>query len=132
MLLRRLSEHQYSRYEDEDFYDDLRERKRRVKYNPHVGAIALGTVGAVGGHALGKAPGAMVGTAGLGYLGYRLGKNSKEATEREVHRLRKRYEFAKPSERRYLRERERYLERKRLAERQARAQEQIAWNTLLN
>lgn len=137
-------EHWFSKYEDEDFYDDLETKRRNVKYAPAGGAALGGIAGAglgyMAGEALTKSPyenlkrnrriGLAAGAVGLGALGYAAGKQHKKSENREADRLERRYRKGSKSDKQYLRKRLSDMERRKLEERKARAQEQIAWNTI--
>ena len=140
----RLYEHWFSRYEDEDFYDDLEEKRRKVKYAPHLGAtfggITGGALGYMSGEALTKAGsenlkrnrriGAALGAAGIGALGYAAGKHTKRSENNEADRLERKYQKGSKADKKYLRKRLEAIEAKKREERKARAQEAIAWNTI--
>lgn len=137
-----LSEDEYkmfSKMEDEDYLDDQRDRKKKVKHAKASGALIGGTVGASIGGRIGAAVsknvlkggliGAGIGAAGAGYAGYKLGKAHKKATEEDADREIKRYQNASEADKKYLRARREKQKEREIQERQARAQEQMAWKT---
>lgn len=137
-----LSENEYklfSKMEDEDYLDDQRDRKKKVKHAKAQGALIGGTVGAGLGGRIGAAVsknalkggliGAGIGAASAGYAGYKLGKAHKKATEEDADREIKKYKNASEADKKYLRARHEKQKERDLQERQARAQEQIAWNS---
>lgn len=129
----------FSKMEDEDYLDDQRDRKKKVKHAKASGALLGGTVGASIGGRIGAAVsknalkggliGAGIGAAGVGYAGYKLGKAHKKATEEDADREIKRYKNASEADKKYLRARREKQKEREIQERQARAQEQMAWNT---
>ena len=129
----------FSKMEDEDYLDDQRDRKKKVKHAKAGGALIGGTVGASIGGRIGAAVsknalkggliGAGIGAASAGYAGYKLGKAHKKATEEDADREIKRYQNASEADKKYLRARREKQKDRELQERQARAQEQIAWNS---
>ena len=54
----------------------------------------------------------------------------QKSENREADRLERRYRKGSKSDKQYLRKRLSDMERRKLEERKARAQEQIAWNTI--
>lgn len=132
-------EHWFSKYEDEDYYEELDNKKKSVKYHPHLGAGILGITGGVGGGKLGHwvskgkragaATGAIIGAAGAGYAGWKLGKMGKKKVEKQVEKDRRRYEKASESDRKYLRERKRQKDAEEREERRTRAQEMMGYNS---
>ena len=129
----------FSKMEDEDYLDEQRDRKRSVKHAKAKGAFLGGTTGAILGGRIGSAVsknalkggliGAGIGAAGAGYVGYKLGKAHKKATEEDADREIKKYKNASEADKKYLRARREKQKERELQERQARAQEQIAWNS---
>ena len=129
----------FSKMEDEDYLDEQRDRKRSVKHAKAQGAFLGGTTGAILGGRIGSAVsknalkggliGAGIGAAGAGYVGYKLGKAHKKATEEDADREIKKYKNASEADKKYLRARREKQKERELQERQARAQEQIAWNS---
>lgn len=91
--------------EDELFDDEMYELRRETKYKPHTGALVGGVIGGVVGADIGKHPvrNAVIGAAGLGALGYELGKMSKNQREREVARYENQYDRATKEEKEILR-----------------------------
>lgn len=133
-------EHWFSKYEDEDYYEDLNDRRREVKYAPHsaaaLGGIAGGGLGYMIGdsaakHAKGKRRiGAAIGAAGIGTLGYLAGRSEKKRVNKEADRLEKRYREGNKADRKYMRKRLEKQREREIQNRQAAAQEAIAWNTM--
>lgn len=129
----------FSKMEDEDYLDEQQDRKRSVKHAKAKGAFLGGTTGAILGGRIGSAVsknalkggliGAGIGAAGAGYVGYKLGKAHKKATEEDADREIKKYKNASEADKKYLRARREKQKERELQERQARAQEQIAWNS---
>ena len=105
----------FSKMEDEDYLDEQRDRKRSVKHAKAKGAFLGGTTGAILGGRIGSAVsknalkggliGAGIGAAGAGYVGYKLGKAHKKATEEDADREIKKYKNASEADKKYLRAR---------------------------
>lgn len=136
-------EHWFSKYEDEDFYEDLDNRRKEVKYAPHTGAVLGGVAGGGLGYTIGSSIGktvkrakrnrrigAAVGAAGIGTLGYLAGKSNKNRVNKEADRLEKRYKKGSSADRKYMRKRLEKQREREIQQRQAAAQEAIAWNTM--
>ena len=129
----------FSKMEDMDYIEDQNNRKRAVKHSKATGALIGGSLGAAIGSQAYKLSrkhprragliGAGIGALGAGYLGHKVGKSIKEATEKDADKEISKYKSASESDKKYLRKRAEAKEQRRLLERQARAQEQMARNS---